>query len=174
MCWSLVVFALAQLNMLPMFANAFCKWLRLMVNPCSMWLEFANTFGKRFKSMYLIPCGVDSKSWQMRFATCWESRLNRWFASLVNCANVVCKLSWSGVQFVALILKVCKCVLQLVENLAFMPWVHLESTCKCVLQFELLFQIILVLSELSVVPAVLRGTTVCGSTSVVLRNYRVR
>ena len=53
----------------------------------------------------------------------------------------------------ALILKVCKCVLQLVENLAFMPSVHLESICKCVLQFELKFLINQLLSEISVVPA---------------------
>ena len=72
-----------------------------------------------------------------------------------------------------LILKVGKLVLQLVENLAFMPCVHLESICKCVLQFELLFVIILELSELSVVPACTSGTTagavvpafLCGTTA---------
>ena len=73
-----------------------------------------------------------------------------------------------------MILKVCKYVLQLVENLAFMPCVHLESICKCVLQFELKFLIILVLSELSVLPACTtrydRGAVV---PHVPWRNYRV-
>ena len=38
---------------------------------------------------------------------------------------------------VALILKVSKCVLQLVENLAFNPCLHRASIGKCVLQIEL-------------------------------------
>ena len=98
--------------------------------------------------MYLIPCGVDSKRLANAFCNLLRISLESLFASLVNCANVFCKLSWSGVQFVALILKVCKCVLQLVENLAFMPCVHLASICNWVVvesQFVLF-------SGLSVVP----------------------
>ena len=55
----------------------------------------------------------------MCFVTCWESRFYRCLHRVSIWQMCFCKLSWSGVQFVALILKVCKCVLQLVENLAF-------------------------------------------------------
>ena len=73
----------------------------------------------------------------------------------------------------ALILKVCKCVLQLVENLAFMSCVHLESICKCVLQLSCSLKAVCAFSELSVVPACTTRNYRCAVVPAFLwRNYR--